>query len=101
MSKASSHWYTPIDLEKSIQEKRQVYKWEEAFDNHLPTYFRADFQLVYKINRARYSFEWRLDIQNVTDHQNAAWYYYDGADQSVKLKNQIGAVPLLSFRIDF
>ena len=101
ITQAGGRRYIPIDLEKSIQEKRQVYKWEEAFDNHLPTYFRTDFQLVYKINRARYSFEWRLDIQNVTDHQNAAWYYYDGADQSVKLKNQIGAVPLLSFRIDF
>jgi hypothetical protein len=93
--------YVPIDLERSRQEKRQVYKWEEAFDHQLPGYFRTDFQLVYKINRPRYSFEWRLDMQNLTNHRNASWYYYDLKTESIKLKKQIGIVPLLSCRIDF
>lgn len=93
--------YVPIDLERSIEENRQVHNWSEAFEHQLPAYFRTDFQLVYKINRQRYSFEWRLDVQNLTNHRNAGWYYYDVAEQSVKLKKQIGIVPLLSCRIDF
>lgn len=101
ITQAGGRQYVPIDLEKSIQEKRQVHKWEEAFDHQLPDYFRTDFQLVYKINRPRYSIEWRLDIQNLTNHKNAGWYYYDVASQSIKLRNQIGVVPLLSGRVDF
>jgi hypothetical protein len=98
---AGGRQYVPIDLQKSIQEQRQVHKWEEAFEHQLPDYFRADFQAVYKINRLRYSFEWRLDIQNITNHRNPGWYYYDVKTQSIKLKNQLGIIPLLSCRVEF
>jgi outer membrane receptor protein involved in Fe transport len=101
ITQAGGRRYVPIDIERSINEKRQVHNWDEAFDHQLPSYFRADLQIVYRINRPRYTFEWRLDIQNVTNHRNAAWYYYDASDDRVKLKNQVGIVPLLSCRIDF
>ena len=101
MTQTGGRPYVPIDLERSIEERRQVHQWEDAFDHQLPAYFRTDFQLVYRINRQHYSFEWRLDIQNLTNYKNAGWYYYDTADESIKLKNQIGMVPLLSCRVDF
>ncbi|HYI77438.1 MAG TPA: TonB-dependent receptor, partial [Chryseolinea sp.] len=93
--------FVPIDLQKSIAEERTVYVWEQAFEQKLPDYFRADFQVVYKKNNPRYSTEWRLDLQNFTDHRNAAYYYFDQHDGTIRLKKQIGFLPLLSFRIDF
>jgi hypothetical protein len=93
--------YVPIDLERSIAEKRQVYKWDQAFDHKMPDYFRTDFQIVYKINKSKYSIEWRLDIQNITNRRNARWYYFDVNDESIKLKKQVGFLPLLSCRVDF
>lgn len=101
ITQAGGKRYVPIDLQKSIQEKRQIHDWDKAFDEQLPSYFRSDIQLVYKVNRPKYSFECRLDIQNVTNHKNAAWYFYDPVDESVKLQRQVGIVPLLSCRIDF
>ena len=101
VTQAGGRRYVPIDLAKSVAENRQVHLWDEAFSHQLPAYFRTDFQLVYKINRQRYAFEWRLDIQNLTNHKNAAFYYYDPSTQSIKLKNQVGIVPLLSCRVDF
>ena len=101
VTQAGGRRYVPIDLLKSIEENRQVHNWSEAFDYQLPAYFRADFQFLYKINRPHYSFELRLDVQNLTNHRNAAWYYYDASDQSVKLRKQVGMVPLLSLRVDF
>jgi len=98
---AGGRRYIPIDLEKSISEGRQVYDWEKAFDPQLPNYFRTDFQLVYRRNKPRYSTEWRLDIQNVTNHVNAGYYYYNPTSQSVDLKYQIGFLPILSYRIEF
>ena len=93
--------FVPIDLQKSIDEGRTVYVWEKAFEQKLPDYFRADFQVVYKKNNPGYSIEWRLDVQNFTDHRNASYYYFDEDDAMIRLKKQIGFLPLLSFRIDF
>ncbi len=91
----------PIHEEKSKEEGRPVYIWERAFDEKLPDYFRADFQLVYKKNNPGYSIEWRLDIQNVTNHRNASYYYFNATEGSVRLKRQVGFLPLLSCRVDF
>ena len=93
--------YIPIDLEKSIEEGRQVYDWEKAFDAKLPNYFRADLQLVYRRNKPRYSVEWRLDIQNATNHINAAYYYYNSSLESISIKYQVGLLPIFSYRIEF
>jgi hypothetical protein len=98
---AGGRRYVPIDLQRSILEGRAMYDWQQAFENKLPTYFRTDFQIVYQVNRARHSFEYRLDIQNVTDHRNAAYYYYDKQHETIRLKKQYGFIPLLTFRIGF
>jgi hypothetical protein len=93
--------FLPIDLQKSIEQGKTVYAWEEAFEQRLPEYFRADFQVVYRKNNPNNSIEWRLDIQNITDHRNASFYYFDRDANAILLKKQIGFLPLLSFRIDF
>ncbi|HEY4656603.1 MAG TPA: TonB-dependent receptor, partial [Cyclobacteriaceae bacterium] len=93
--------YVPIDLERSIGEKRQVYDWDDAFVRKLPDYFRTDFQFVYRLNCQRHSMEWRLDVQNITDRHNPAYYYYDTETESVLLKKQVGIVPLISYRLEF
>jgi hypothetical protein len=93
--------YVPIDLEKSIEQGRQVHDWENAFDPKLPDYFRADLQIVYRLNKPRYSTEWRLDVQNVSNHINPAYYYFDASTQRILLKYQVGILPIVSYRIEF
>ncbi len=101
IAQAGGRPYVPIDLEKSIAEQRTVYLWEDAFEKKLPSYFRMDFQVVYKKNNPRYSMEWRLDIQNITDHRNAFLYFFDRENDAIVLKKQVGFLPLLSCRVDF
>ena len=98
---AGGRRYIPIDLTKSIEGNQEVYQWSKAFDSQLPDYFRADFQLVYRKNKPRYTTEWRLDIQNVTDHVNPAYYYYHDPSESIRLKNQVGFLPIVSYRVEF
>jgi len=93
--------YIPIDLAKSIAAGGEVYDWAKAFEPQLPDYFRTDFQVVYRKNKPRYSVEWRLDIQNVTNHVNPAYYYFDEPSQRILLKYQVGFLPILSYRIEF
>ena len=101
LTRAGGRRIVPIHEEKSREEGKPVYIWERAFDEKLPDYFRADFQLVYKKNNPKYSIEWRLDIQNITNHRNASYYYFDATNGSVRIKEQVGFLPLLSCRVDF
>ena len=101
VTQAGGRRYVPIDLDKSTQAKREIHNWDAAFDKQLPAYFRTDFQFVYRSNQHRYSSEWRLDIQNITNHRNAAYFYYDVRTESIVLKKQFGFIPLLSYRIEF
>lgn len=98
---AGGNRYVPIDIEESITEGRQIHNMESAFEPKLPNYFRADLQINYRKNKPGYSTEWRLDIQNFTNHLNPAYYYYDAENESTRLKSQIGLLPILSYRIDF
>ena len=93
--------YIPIDAAASVQQGQQVLDMDRAFEPKLPTYFRADMQLSYRRHRPGFSSEWRLDIQNATNHRNAAYYYYDAENSLVKLKRQTGLLPILSYRIEF
>jgi hypothetical protein len=93
--------YVPIDLDASIEKGTTIYDWQSAFDSKLPEYFRADFQTVYRVNRRRHAFEWRLDIQNFTHHRNASYYYFDVVSQDIKLKRQVGIIPMLTCKVEF
>jgi hypothetical protein len=101
LTHAGGKRYIPIDLEKSIAGGRQIYDWENAFSPQLPAYFRSDLQLVYRRNKPRHAVEWRLDLQNVTNHLNAAYYYYNPSSQQISLKRQVGILPVFSYRIEF
>jgi hypothetical protein len=98
---AGGRRYVPIDLDKSTTRGIAVYDWSAAFEEKLPEYFRADFQVVYRTNRPRYGIEWRLDLQNFTNHRNAAYYYFDVVSEDVKLKRQVGIIPMLTCKVEF
>jgi hypothetical protein len=93
--------YVPIDLEQSIQKGATVLNWDQAFVPRLDNYFRMDAQLSYRMNFSLHSFELRLDVQNITDHRNSAYYIFDAESNSIVLKRFVGIVPVLSMRVDF
>ncbi|HEY3403356.1 MAG TPA: TonB-dependent receptor [Ohtaekwangia sp.] len=98
---AGGRRYIPIDLAASVEAGQVVYELDNAFEPSLPDYFRTDLQLVYRRNKPKFAVEWRIDIQNVTDHVNPAYYYYDDPSESIRLKNQVGFLPIVSYRIEF
>ena len=42
-----------------------------------------------------------LDIQNLTNAENAAFSYYDVQKGELVVKNQLGLIPILSYRVTF
>jgi len=64
----------------------------------LSDYYRADLRIYYRPSkRSTIS----LDIQNVTNRENDAYYYYEPLTQKSTLKKQLGMIPILSWRVDW
>lgn len=70
--------------------------WEQ-----LPTYYRIDLRVYLKKDRKGRTGMWSVDLQNVTNAQNAAFRYFDVRKDEVITKYQLGIIPNLSYRIEF
>ncbi|MDW3208763.1 MAG: TonB-dependent receptor [Reichenbachiella sp.] len=101
ISYAGNKRLIPIDLEESIDQGRQVNDFDRAFEERAPDYFRFDLQISYRKNRAKSTSEWRLDLQNVTGRMNYGEQYYNDGLQQIVQEDQIGLIPVLSYRIEF
>lgn len=93
--------FIPIDLKRSIIEGKEVADMKRAFAVKYPNFFRTDCQVTYRKNKQGYSIEWRLDIQNFTNHLNPLYYYYSQSSEKIEVKNQIGWLPVFSYRVEF
>lgn len=92
---------TPIDTEASLAAGETVYIDSEAFSIKQADYFRTDLRVYLKFNREKYVASWSLDIQNLTNKENAAFSYYDLEQEAIVEKNQLGIIPILNYRIEF
>jgi outer membrane receptor protein involved in Fe transport len=85
---AGGRRYVPIDLKRSRILATQIYDWQAAFEPKMPDYFRLDFQIRYRLNMPIWDIEWKIDVQNVTDHRNASYA-------------KVGILPLFGYRVKF
>jgi hypothetical protein len=93
--------YIPIDLDASIAAGEQVFDYSKAYVNKYKDYFRADLRIGYKQNRGKFSQEWGLDLQNVTNHQNLYAEQYNPTLKETGNIYQQGFAPMMLYRINF
>lgn len=91
----------PIDLSASRAISRTVFEVRDGYEVKLPDYSRLDLRLTYQRNRKGLATTLALDIQNLLNTQNVAYYYYDFVADEVLARNQLGTIPVLSYRIEF
>lgn len=72
-----------------------------VYNEQLPVYKRLDLRLSYRKNRANSTVIWALDIQNVSNAKNVAYYYFDRVTQETETRYQLGLIPVLSYKILF
>ena len=94
-------WQMPIVQSASVAAGATVFNDEEGYTNRLPNYFRTDIRFAIKRERKNYTRTISLDLQNVTNHENVGFYYFDPLLNEVIAQNQLGIVPVLAYRIDF
>lgn len=93
--------YVPIDLNKSKTMGFEVLEFTNAYADQLDDYKRLDLQITYRYNLPKYTGEWRLDFFNITGERNITRLYYDIKNQDIGKEIQLGAYPVLSYRMEF
>ena len=98
---AGGQRYTPVDVEASIQNGESEYIDDEAFSLKFRDYFRADIRFAYRMDGKKYSQEWALDIQNITNRENPYFQRFNPSNGEVETVNQLGLFPIVQYRIEF
>lgn len=92
---------TPIDLESSIAQGKQVKMDEKRYEGRISDYFRLDTRVRFKQNFRKFAWEVSIDIQNTTNKKNEIKRKYDSETESIKKKYQQGIIPVLRLRFEF
>ncbi len=92
---------TPIDAAASSVAGTTVYRQDMAYTIRMKDYFRPDLRIYWKKNKTRYNRMLALDIQNVSGTENEAFSYYDVYLKRIISQNQLGLIPILSYRWEF
>lgn len=92
---------TPIDITQSVKLDETIFIENRAFSEQLPNYFKTDFRVYFKKSRPKYTTTLALDLQNMTNHQNVAYDYFDTQQGAVITRYQLGLIPLLVYRVAF
>ena len=91
----------PHDEEKSIEEGRNVYNWDEAYELQLAPYFRLDTRVGYKLNGKKASHEIALDLTNLTNRANEYSHIYNPFTNQMEMRYQQGFFFILYYRVRF
>ncbi|MFW5761175.1 MAG: TonB-dependent receptor, partial [Cyclobacteriaceae bacterium] len=98
---AGNRRYIPIDLEASQAAGQAVYQDEQAYENRFKDYLRADLKLTFRKEHKKFTEEYVLDIQNVTNNQNVFMQRYNSLTGTLGNTYQLGIWPLIQYRITF
>ncbi|MEL7194260.1 MAG: TonB-dependent receptor, partial [Bacteroidota bacterium] len=101
MTLAGGRYVIPIDLEASIAQGREVLQNELAFSEQLSDYFRTDLKVGFRMNRQKFTQEFSVDIQNLTDRANVFSRSFNPSRGTISIENQLGLFVVPQYRILF
>jgi len=92
---------TPVDLDASKEQNREVRIWDQAYEAKVDDYFRIDAGMSYRKNKPTWSWIVSLDIQNVTGRLNIWDEFYSIETHQMAYNYMNGMIPILNYRIEF
>lgn len=98
---AGGRFITPVDLDASKRLGFEVLQLDKAFSQKLGNYFRLDAKIGMRLNGKKFSQQFFLDFQNVTNHQNVFSQRYNRTTNRIDTLYQIGFFPDILWRIQF
>lgn len=91
----------PINPALSMELGRTTYQFPSDFSRRLSDYYRLDLRTYLKWESPKGSSLLSLDIQNLTSRENEAFRYFDQSTMSVRMRKQLGFIPVISWRKGF
>ena len=101
VTSAGGKFNTPIDRTLSRELGTTERDDTRAYASQYPGYFRSDLKLMIRKEKKKYTTEFGIDIQNVTNRKNLFAERYSRTDDKVVSVNQIGLFPVPQYRILF
>lgn len=95
------HYYTPIDLQKSIEDNSTVFVEDKPFSVKGDDVFQANLALTYRKDRKKTTHEFKIDVQNVTNNQATTFEYFDDVEGEIVKVKQLSILPVISYKIEF
>ena len=101
---AGGRFYTPIDLQASVEQDKQVEKGDEfAYSEQNSAFLRLDFKTGITLNskKRKISQSFFFDAQNVTNNKNVFAQRYSTNTKSINTAYQIGFFPNFVYKFQF
>ncbi len=93
--------YTPVDEEKSQEERDIVFDESKAYTKRFNPSINGDVSISFRINKKRVSHEFSLKILNVGMRTGMHFYQYNERTSVVEEKDGAGLIPNISYKIYF
>lgn len=94
-------YYTPIDLQASIDARNEVYDNSQYLAKKAEDVFKADVGITYRRDRKKTTHEFKIDVQNITNNQAVVKEYYDNEKQDILKATQWTIFPNVIYTINF
>ena len=103
LSTIGGRYVTPVDITRSLAEKREVLDENSYNSEKLNSYLRMDTKFGYRLNskKKKISHTFYLDLQNVTNRENIFLRRFNPQRGTVGNVNQIGFFPDILYRFQF
>jgi hypothetical protein len=98
---AGGNPYIPVDKERTIASGEVHYDFDNAFSERLDDYMRLDLRVGYKMMFKKWSQEFALDVQNVTNRQNPYALNFNPETGEEEYIYQLGLFPVFQYRVNF
>jgi hypothetical protein len=93
-----------INLQNSQNNNQTLLSYTDGYVQRMQAYQRIDFRISFhkKIMKGPISQQSiSLDIQNLLNKENDGQVFYDPFTQSLEIQNQLGMIPVLSYKLVF
>lgn len=93
--------YSPVNYTQSLIEKEVVYDETKAFENQFPSSYNLDITISYRINKAKRSSIFALQLKNALGSPMYSGFGYNYKSKSVEMDKVVIVIPVLSYKIEF
>ena len=98
---AGGRWYSPILIDESIAQNKEIRDLKNAFSAQYKAYFRTDMKIGFRMNRTKMAQAFYFDIRNITNQQNVFIQNFNRRNDKIDTTYQTGFFPIFLWQIWF